>query len=144
MRFWFLDLDAFEIIHEAVCESVDEPSDGVYNTALLDGAISAPKNFALYTPNVDAFDIAARYVYHVACDHPFTNGNKRTALMAALYFLWKNALAKPDSGTWVLQVFNELPDMIRDLVAANDRKKREVLTVVLAAELRKHYGFLML
>lgn len=33
------------------------------------------------------FEMAAAYAYHIAQNHPFVDGNKRTALTAALTFL---------------------------------------------------------
>lgn len=35
-------------------------------------------------------DMAAAYLFHLAQDHPFVDGNKRVALAAALTFLWLN------------------------------------------------------
>lgn len=35
-------------------------------------------------------EMAAAYLYHIAGNHPFVDGNKRTALAAALLFLWMN------------------------------------------------------
>ena len=37
------------------------------------------------------FDMAAAYAFHIAQNHPFVDGNKRTALTAALVFLEINA-----------------------------------------------------
>ena len=36
------------------------------------------------------FDMAAAYAFHIAENHPFVDGNKRTALNAALVFLGLN------------------------------------------------------
>jgi death-on-curing protein len=36
------------------------------------------------------FEMAAAYLFHLACKHPFLDGNKRTALMCALVFLGLN------------------------------------------------------
>jgi death-on-curing protein len=33
------------------------------------------------------FEMAAAYLFHLARNHPFVDGNKRTALMCALVFL---------------------------------------------------------
>lgn len=35
-------------------------------------------------------EMAAAYLFHLAQNHPFVDGNKRTALAAALAFLWLN------------------------------------------------------
>lgn len=34
--------------------------------------------------------MAGAYLFHLAQNHPFVDGNKRTALAAALTFLWMN------------------------------------------------------
>ena len=36
------------------------------------------------------FEMAAAYLFHLARNHPFVDGNKRTALMCALVFLGLN------------------------------------------------------
>lgn len=38
------------------------------------------------------YGMAAAYLFHIARNHPFLDGNKRTALAAALAFLWINDL----------------------------------------------------
>ncbi len=38
------------------------------------------------------FEIAAAYLFHIAKNHPFLDGNKRTALASALTFLELNGL----------------------------------------------------
>jgi len=38
----------------------------------------------------NAFEMAAAYLFHIARNHPFIDGNKRTALMCALVFLGLN------------------------------------------------------
>jgi death-on-curing protein len=46
-----------------------------------------------------AFEMAAAYLFHMARNHPFVDGNKRTALMSALVFLGSNGVrveADPD------------------------------------------------
>ncbi len=40
--------------------------------------------------HTDVFEMAAAYLYHVVRNHPFIDGNKRTAAMAAYTFLSLN------------------------------------------------------
>jgi death-on-curing protein len=42
------------------------------------------------------FDMAAAYAFHIAENHPFVDGNKRTALNAAIVFLGLNGLDVAD------------------------------------------------
>lgn len=44
----------------------------------------------------DLFHMAAAYAYHICQDHPFLDGNKRTALAAALVFLELNEISLLD------------------------------------------------
>ena len=43
-----------------------------------------------YTPTL--YDMAAAYAYHLCQNHPFVDGNKRTALACALVFLELNGM----------------------------------------------------
>ncbi|MEM1444100.1 MAG: type II toxin-antitoxin system death-on-curing family toxin [Verrucomicrobiota bacterium] len=46
-------------------------------------------------------DIAGAYLFYLCANHPFLDGNKRTALGACLVFLKINgATASPDSKEW--------------------------------------------
>jgi death-on-curing protein len=58
----------------------------------VESALAQPQNTWLYMPDADVFDVAAAYAFHIAKNHPFTDGNKRTALMAALAFLKQNQI----------------------------------------------------
>jgi death-on-curing protein len=60
--------------------------EGIRDEGLLDSALNRPLNkFAYEEP--DLFDLAAAYAYGIATNHPFVDGNKRTAYVAALTFL---------------------------------------------------------
>lgn len=63
---------------------------GVGDEGLLDSALMQPQNTWLYNLRADLFDIAAAYAFHLTKNHAFNDGNKRTALQAALAFLEVN------------------------------------------------------
>lgn len=44
----------------------------------------------------DAIEIAAAYFFYLCSNHPFVDGNKRTALATCLVFLSENGLLKSD------------------------------------------------
>lgn len=49
----------------------------------------------------DVIEIAAAYLYRLCANHPFIDGNKRTALAACLVFLKLNGVSTPpDSPAW--------------------------------------------
>lgn len=58
----------------------------------MESAVHAPQNLWFYSEESDIFDLAACYCSHLALNHPFEDGNKRTALAAALKFLSVNGI----------------------------------------------------
>lgn len=67
---------------------------GVRDTGLLLSAVAAPKaSFAGELLHGTLFEIAAAYLFHLARNHPFIDGNKRAALAAALVFLELNGVS---------------------------------------------------
>ena len=64
---------------------------GVRDLALLESALAQPEAFfAGEWLHGDVHEMAAAYAYHLCQNHPFNDGNKRTALAAALVFLELN------------------------------------------------------
>lgn len=67
---------------------------GVRDLNLLFSALGTPPaTFEGMFLHNDLFEMAAAHLYHVARNHPFVDGNKRTALAAALVFLWLNGFS---------------------------------------------------
>ena len=64
---------------------------GVRDANLLDSAMARPRNFAAYG-DPDAAALAAAYAYGIARNHPFVDGNKRTAAVVSETFLLLNGL----------------------------------------------------
>lgn len=62
---------------------------GIRDEGLLDSALQRPIDKANYG-EPDIADIAAAYAYGIARNHPFIDGNKRTALVASRAFLLYN------------------------------------------------------
>ncbi len=89
-------MDEVVRIHEAVVSAAGG-SLGIRDAGLLDAAVHAPQSSYggefLY-PGL--FDMAAVYLLHIAANHAFVDGNKRTAWVAARTFLVLNGYrAKP-------------------------------------------------
>ncbi|MBM3952106.1 MAG: type II toxin-antitoxin system death-on-curing family toxin [Rhodospirillales bacterium] len=63
---------------------------GMRDEGLLASALDRPRNKAAYEPNIDAASLAAAYAFGIARNHPFMDGNKRTALAVAETFLGCN------------------------------------------------------
>ena len=64
--------------------------DGLGDPAGFSSAVASPQNVYLYEPDVTLFDLAAAYAYHISMSQAFVDGNKRTALQAAIAFLKVN------------------------------------------------------
>lgn len=63
---------------------------GVRDIGLLESALARPRNIAAYDPEADIARLAAGYGFGIAKNHPFVDGNKRTALAATRTFLLLN------------------------------------------------------
>ena len=59
---------------------------------LLDSAMARPQNLLAYG-EPDAAALAAAYAYGIARNHPFVDGNKRTAAVVSETFLMLNGYA---------------------------------------------------
>ena len=62
---------------------------GVRDANLLASALARPEQLAHYG-SPDVADLAASYAYGIARNHPFVDGNKRTAFVAMELFLALN------------------------------------------------------
>lgn len=62
---------------------------GLRDHGLLQSALARPENLASYG-DPDAAALAASYAFGIARNHPFVDGNKRTAAVTALLFLALN------------------------------------------------------
>jgi death-on-curing protein len=76
--------------------------DGVQETALLESAVATPQaSFGGRSPYEDLAEVAAAYLFYLCRNHPFIDGNKRTALGACIVFLRLNGLEpKADGPEW--------------------------------------------
>ena len=64
---------------------------GVRDAGLLASALARPKNLLAYSgEEPDLAALAAAYAYGIARNHPFVDGNKRTAYVACRTFLVLN------------------------------------------------------
>ena len=66
-------------------------SAGVRDPGLLESALARPRNMFAYG-ETDIFQLAAGYALGIARNHPFVDGNKRTAYFVAVLFLDLNDL----------------------------------------------------
>ncbi len=93
-------LIATEVALAAHAEQLAEHGggEGVRDAGALESAMMRPRNLAEYD-DPDAAALAAAYAFGLARNHPFVDGNKRTAAVVAETFLALNghALAATDA-----------------------------------------------
>lgn len=68
---------------------------GIRDEGLLASALVRPLNLEAYAENADAASLAAAYAFGISRNHPFLEGNKRTAFVVMELFLNLNG--------WVLE-----------------------------------------
>ena len=101
--------------------------DGIRDAGLLDSAMARAQNLVAYT-DPDAAALAASYAFGIARNHPFIDGNKRTALVVSELFLEKNGLKLNATNAEMVAVFldlaageteeDELADWMRERIRA--------------------------
>ncbi|MFI5382386.1 MAG: type II toxin-antitoxin system death-on-curing family toxin [Tepidisphaerales bacterium] len=69
-------------------------SEGVRAADLLESAVHRPRQLWHYE-SPDLYDLAAAYAFAIANNHPFVDGNKRAAFIAAFTFLVDNGVEPP-------------------------------------------------
>ena len=92
----FLSVDDVIALHENTIQN-EGGSAGIRDVALLESAVLMPQQqFGGQYLHEDIAAMAAAYLYHIAMNHPFVDGNKRAATLAALFFLDTNAAPMPE------------------------------------------------
>lgn len=111
----FLTLDEVLAVHADQVERYGGTL-GVRDISLLESALAMPQaSVGGEYLHGSLAEMAAAYLFHVAQNHPFLDGNKRTALMVALVFLGLNGLS-PEVGE------DELTDLVLGVAAGRVRK----------------------
>jgi death-on-curing protein len=86
----FLDVADVEALHAEQLRLFGG-GDGIRDRGALESAVAMPQSsFAGAFLHDGVFEMAAAYAFHIAENQPFVDGNKRTALNAALVFLGIN------------------------------------------------------
>lgn len=84
----WLEPDLAETIHDELIERFGG-SYGIRDKNLLESALARPQHLFTYEqPSI--FELAAAYGYGITKNHPFVDGNKRTALVVMIVFLEDN------------------------------------------------------
>lgn len=86
--FIFLDRTLVEVLHSRQIERFGG-SYGLRDEGALESALGRPLNRATYGCD-DVIELAATYVFGLAKNHAFIDGNKRIAIVACAVFLMEN------------------------------------------------------
>ena len=94
-------------------------STGIRDVGMLESALARPQNL-LHYGEPDLAAMAAAYAFGIARNHPFIDGNKRTAWVAARLFLRLNggALVFDKAGATVMMQQLAAGELTEDEVAA--------------------------
>jgi death-on-curing protein len=121
---WVTDAVALAIHSEQIAEHGG--GDGVRDPGLFAGAMARPQNRAVYDAS-DVAAFAAAYAYGIARNHPFVDGNKRTAAVVCETFLMLNGWSLTASDAELVVTFlalaagalseEELTEWLRDHLA---------------------------
>lgn len=79
-----------EVVHMFHASQLAEHGggEGIRDTGMLDSALNRPKQLCEYGgDNVDLCQLASAYAFGLAKNHPFIDGNKRTAAITCELFL---------------------------------------------------------
>jgi death on curing protein len=96
----FLTREQIDAIHDDQIQAFGGLH-GIRSENTLESAIAQPQNVWFY--GGDLYEIAAAYAYHIAESQAYFDGNKRTAVQAALDFLEINGVdtsGLPELGTY--------------------------------------------
>lgn len=78
------DRDSVELLHEAVLH-YSGGKQGIHNEKLILSAIERPLTHTQYVKDYDLDTICALLIDSIARNHGFMDGNKRTALLTAIF-----------------------------------------------------------
>jgi len=96
-------VEAVKAIHREVLQA-HGGSAGIRDEGLLDSAVAAPQATMMGKPMFrEPVEVAAAYLFYLCRNHPFIDGNKRTALATCLVFLSENGYLsqeKLDAEIW--------------------------------------------
>jgi len=87
---WVLDNVVVAVHQILLAEHGGTP--GIRDKALLNSALKKPEQRFAYEPESSIFELVASYSFGLANNHPFIDGNKRTAFTVTAIFLELNGI----------------------------------------------------
>ncbi len=115
---YFLTLDDVLEIHQDQINRYGGKK-GIRDQSLLVSAIAQPHaTFEGQYLHPSIYDKASAYLFHICQNHPFIDGNKRVACVAALMFLYMN--------DYPIDFNEQQLEIITRSVASGKAKKQEI------------------
>lgn len=65
---------------------------GIIDQGKLSSSLARPKNLIIYNPHASLYQLGANYGWGLVKNHPFVDGNKRTAFVTMAVFLQVNGI----------------------------------------------------
>lgn len=117
MNWQSVDIEVAIFIHEAIIKRAGTKA-GVRDFALLHSALERPKaTYAGRDLYPTIFAKAASLLQSLCLNHPFTDGNKRTAWAVTHKFLWDNGYhlkaARREAVDFMVRVDKQKPELIK-------------------------------
>ena len=105
-RLRWLTAKAVLAIHEELIVRYGGVS-GLRDDGLLESAVARPQNLVAYGQKISVASLSAAYAWGLLRNHPFVDGNKRTALAAMVVFLelngWELGCSEAEETAMVLR-----------------------------------------
>ncbi len=95
-------------------------TEGLRDEGLLLSALARPQNLNAYGENVDIAELAASYAFGIAKNHPFLDGNKRTALVVSVAFLNLNGF---DFDEGPVETYRQFYDLAQGVLSEEELAK---------------------
>jgi death-on-curing protein len=120
----FLSLEDVLALHEMQIERYGGAT-GIRDQGLLESAVGMPQaSFGGEYVHHGLYEMAAAYAFHIAENQPFIDGNKRTALAAALVFLDWQEIEVEEPGDELYQAMIQLAEKKLDKAGLADLFER--------------------
>ncbi len=95
-------------------------TEGLRDEGLLLSALARPQNLNAYGEDVDLAALAASYAFGIAKNHPFLDGNKRTALVVSVAFLNLNGF---DFDEGPVETYRQFYDLAQGVLSEEELAK---------------------
>lgn len=95
-------------------------TEGLRDEGLLLSALARQQNLNAYGEDVDLAALAARYAFGIGKNHPFLDGNKRTALVVSVAFLNLNGF---DFDEGPVETYRQFYDLAQGVLSEEELAK---------------------